>query len=307
MNKFTKTIRYPLILLQKLGIFNKLGVYMMPIHYYSSIPDLDKIKGDPHWDLKPSEIPGIDLNEGYQLRLLQVEFPKYVNDYDFPLEMHDVGNSNTFYFNNHMFANTDAEVYYCMIRHFKPHIIIEVGGGRSTQICCAAIARNLEVHKTKTHIYVIEPYPNMEILKPLSQGLITLIEREAQDIDYEFFRQLQANDILFVDSSHVVKSGGEVNYLFLDVFPRLKTGVIVHIHDIRLPYEVPKSFIVDQSRFFTEQYLLQAFLIGNEAFEVLWATYFMTKKFPEKIASIFRSSGGGKYAGGSFWIRRISE
>jgi hypothetical protein len=127
-----------------------------------------------------------------------------------------------------------------------------------------------------------------------------------QDIGFDFFQQLNKNDILFIDSSHVVKSGGDVNYLFLEVLPRLNPGVIVHIHDIRIPCEVPKLFILDQTRFFTEQYLLQAFLIGNKDFEILWGTCFMTKKFPEKISSVFRSSGRGTYAGGSFWIRRKS-
>ena len=90
---------------------------------------------------------------------------------------------------------------------------------------------------------------------------------------------LKENDILFIVSSHVVKSSGDVNYLILEVLPRLNPGVIIHMHDIRLPYEVPKLFIVDQARFFTEQYLLQAFLIGNDDFEILWGTYFMIKMF----------------------------
>ncbi len=102
----------------------------------------------------------------------------------------------------------------------------------------------------------------------------------------------------------MVKSGGDVNYLFLEILPKLNPGVIVHVHDIRLPYEVPKLFIIDQARFFTEQYLLHAFLIGNKDFEILWGTCLMTYKFSEEVANVFRSSGGGKYAGGSFWIRR---
>lgn len=299
--------RYSLILLQKIGAFKGLGLYMMPIHYYSPIPDLDKIRGDPRWGIEPKEMPGIDLNEDQQLKLLNVEFPKYVNEYDFPLEKGDVKNPNLFYFNNHMFANTDAEVYYCMIRHFKPNRIIEVGAGRSTQICCAAVEKNSEEDKIKAQVCIIEPYPNEKILSPLEKKIECLIKSKVQDIGFDFFTKLKENDIFFIDSSHVVKSAGDVNYLFLEVLPRLNPGVVIHTHDIWFPYEVSKGFIVEQSKFFTEQYLLQAFLINNKDFKVLWGTYFMTKGFPKKISSVFRSSGGGKYAGGSFWIQRISK
>jgi len=293
-----------LILLQRLDVFNKLELYMMPIHYYYPIPDFDKIRGDEFWDSKANKIPGIELNEEYQLQLLRDEFPKYVTEYGFPLQKRDVEHASSFYFDNHMFANTDAEVYYCMIRHFKPRIIIEIGGGRSTQICHEASKRNSEVDKIQTQMIVIDPYPNREILIPMSKDLITLIESKVEEIDLDVFQKLHENDILFIDSSHVVKSGGDVNCLFLEVIPRLNPGVIIHIHDIRIPYEVTKGFILDQGRFFTEQYLLHAFLIGNRDFEILLGTYFMTKNFQEIVAHIFRSSGGGKYAGSSFWIRR---
>ena len=122
-------LRYLFFALQKAGVFNKLGLYLMPIHYYHPVPDLKRIKADSSWDLRPRRIHGVDLNEESQLRLLKTEFPKYVDEYDFPMERIDVGNAAAFYFNNHMFANTDAEAYYCMIRHFKPRVIIEVGGG----------------------------------------------------------------------------------------------------------------------------------------------------------------------------------
>ena len=296
-------IRYPFILFQNLGIFEKLSLYIMPIHYYYPSPDLDVIRRDPRWDLRPKEIAGIDLNEDYQLKLLQLEFPKYVNEYDFPLEKKDIGKTNAFYFNNHMFANTDAEVYYCMIRTFKPNIIIEVGGGRSTQICLTASEKNYEIYKIEKQIFVIEPYPNRKILIPMTKGSITLIESKVEEIDLDFFQQLHKNDILFIDSSHVIRSGGDVNYLILEVLPILNPGVLVHIHDIRLPYEISKRDIL-KGTFFTEQYLLQAFLIGNENYEILWGTNFMSEKFETDVGKVFRSSFGGKYIGGSFWIRR---
>ncbi len=302
---FVKKVIRKLILLGQIArLFEKIGIWVLPIHFYTPIPELELIRKDHNWDSRIHDLPGIDLNVKDQLKLLEFEFPKYVGEYNYPLTKPQNSNPDSFYFNNGMFANTDAEVYYCMIRHFKPRRIIEVGAGRSTQICCAAVNKNSEKDGIKAEINVIEPYPNKKILNPLDKKLERLIESRVQDIGFDFFQQLNKNDILFIDSSHVVKSGGDVNYLFLEIIPRLNPEVIVQIHDIRLPYEVPKLFIIDQARFFTEQYLLQAFLIGNKDFEILWGTCFMTKKFPEKIASIFRSSGGGTYAGGSFWIQR---
>ncbi len=284
--------------------YDRIGLWVIPTHFYTPIPELEFIRKDDSWDSRIHDLPRIDLNVKDQLRLLEFEFPKYVGEYNYPQNKSESSNPADFYFNNGMFANTDAEVYYCMIRHFKPNIIIEVGAGRSTQICCSAVEKNSEEDKIKAQVFAVEPYPNKEIINPLEKKIECLIKSKVQDIELDFFAKLQKNDILFIDSSHVVKSAGDVNYLFLEVLPRLNPGVIVHIHDIRIPYEVPKLFILEQARFFTEQYLLQAFLIGNNDFEILWGTYFMTKKFPEKIASVFRSSGGGTYAGGSLWIRR---
>ncbi len=139
----------------------------------------------------------------------------------------------------------------------------------------------------------------------MSRESITLIEKKVEEVDLSFFQQLHENDILFIDSSHVVKSGGDVNFLYLQILPNLNPGVVVHIHDIALPYEYFKRFIIDNNWFFTEQYLLQAFLIGNRDFEILWGSKFMSKKHTTDVGRVFRSSNGGKYTGSSFWIRRI--
>jgi hypothetical protein len=306
MNILRKTA---LFLLSKMArLYERIGVWVIPDHFYTPIPELERIRHDATWDSEPREVPGIDMNLGYQERLLFSDFPRYVNEYDFPLKRPDSAkDAGGFYFQNGMFANTDAEVYYCMIRHFKPKQIIEVGAGWSTHISCAAATQNRRDDGTGAEITVIEPYPNRKLLEPLRLHLAGIMEKKVQDVAPEFFNRLGRNDILFIDSSHVVKSGGDVNYLFLEILPRLNAGVIVHIHDIRIPYEVPKLFLLDQSRFFTEQYLLQALLIGNKGFQILCGTYLMTKRHPEKISATFRSSCGGRYVGGSFWIQRRAD
>jgi hypothetical protein len=133
-------------------------------------------------------------------------------------------------------------------------------------------------------------------------GLHTLIPIRVQDAGFGLFQQLAANDILFIDSSHAVRCGGDVNYLFLEVLPRLNPGVIVHIHDIFLPNEFPKDLVKNRHFFWTEQYLLQAFLTFNSEFEILFANAYMANSHNAEMQETFPNALW--LGGGSFWIRR---
>jgi hypothetical protein len=117
-----------------------------------------------------------------------------------------------------------------------------------------------------------------------------------------FFEHIQEGDVLFIDTSHVVRTGGDVNFLFLEVLPRLNPGVIVHVHDIFLPFEYPREWILEQKRFFSEQYLLHAFLLFNSSFEVLLANSFLAHHHNEAFRRTFPNSPW--WGGGSFWVRR---
>jgi hypothetical protein len=132
-----------------------------------------------------------------------------------------------------------------------------------------------------------------------------LVTKKVQEIDLNFFSQLQSGDILFIDSSHTVKIGGDVNYLFLQVLPRLKPGVMVHVHDIFLPFEYRRDWVLDEFRFWTEQYLLQAFLTFNSEFEVLMANSYLSHYYQEDLKAAFPSLPS--WGGGSFWMRRRSR
>jgi hypothetical protein len=134
--------------------------------------------------------------------------------------------------------------------------------------------------------------------------LRSFVEAKVQDVDLEFFAQLAPGDILFIDTSHTVKIGGDVNYLFLEVLPRIKPGVLVHVHDIFLPFEYRRDWVMDELRFWTEQYLLQAFLTFNSEFEVLMANYYAGHYFEEDLKRAF--PGLQSVKGGSFWMRRKS-
>jgi Predicted O-methyltransferase len=185
-------------------------------------------------------------------------------------------------------------------------LIVEVGSGFSSIIAAEAIAKN-----KNSALICIEPFPP-DFLRKGFPGLHSLIEKKVEDIDLEFFSQLQSGDILFIDSSHTVRIGGDVNYLFLEVLPRLKPGVIVHVHDIFLPFEYRRDWVMDEFRFWSEQYLLQAFLTFNSEFEVLMANRYLAHRYLDDLKAAFPSleklkatlPNSVRWGGGSFWMRR---
>ena len=279
------------------------GFHVTPVHFYQPIPDTQKLS-KTLWD-KPSQLVGINMDESMQLDLLRKHFPKFRNEYEqFPTEPTE--KPHQFYLNNGLFDGIDALVAYCMVRHFEPRLIIEIGSGFSSLLLGEAAAKN-----RISSIICVEPFPQ-EFLKKGFPGLHRLIEKKVEDIDLEFFSQLHAGDILFIDSSHTVKIGGDVNYLFLEVLPRVEPGVIVHIHDIFFPFDYRRDWVLDELRFWAEQYLLQAFLTFNFEFEVLMANSYMAHSYLDDLKAAFPSleklnatlRNSVQWGGGSLWMRR---
>jgi len=270
------------------------GFHVTPSRFNQPIPDTQSLP-ETLWS-GPSDLAGIDMNERAQLNLLQ-SFSKFRNDYDHfptgPTEKHD-----RFYLGNGLFDGVDALVAYCMVRHFQPRLVIEVASGFSSLALGQAAAKN-----GRSAVICIEPFPR-EFLRKGFPGLQTLIEKNVQEIELEFFSQLKSGDILFIDSSHTVKIGGDVNYLFLEVLPRLNPGVIVHVHDIFLPFEYRRDWVLDEFRFWTEQYLLQAFLAFNSEFKVLLGNYYLSRYHEQHLQAAFPTLP--RWIGGSFWMRRCS-
>ena len=274
-------------------VWERHGFHVTPVHFYQPIPDTQSLP-QKLWD-HPSELVGIDMNDSVQLDLLLNRFPKFRGEYEqFPTK--PTGQPSRFHLNNDFFDGTDALVAYCMVRHFQPRLIIEVGSGFSSLIAAEAAAKN-----KSSALICIEPFPR-EFLRQRFPGLHSLIEKKVEDVDLDFFSQLGPGDILFIDSSHTVKIGGDVNYLFLEVLPRLKPGVIVHVHDIFLPFDYRRDWVMDEFRFWTEQYLLQAFLTFNSEFEVLMANSYLGHYHKEDLKTTFPNSPW--WGGGSFWMRR---
>jgi hypothetical protein len=245
-------------------------------------------------------MPGVDINEPFQLELLKKFYSAFSGEYDrFPKSS---SNPHQFHFSQTMFQAVDAEILYCMIRHFRPRRMIEVGSGMSTLLAAQAIRRN-QGEGYPCSLTAIEPYPRGFLREGLL-GLTELLEIKVESMPLERFCALEANDILFIDSSHVVKIGSDVVYEFLELLPRLKAGVMVHFHDIFLPAEYPKSWVLEDLRFWNEQYLLQAFLAFNSAFEVMMAGSFLHLYHSEKLKAAFTSYDHATVWPGSFWMRR---
>jgi hypothetical protein len=274
-------------------IWERHGFHVTPVHFYQPIPDTQSLS-ETLWS-RPSELVGVDMNGSVQLDLLRKRFPKFREEYEqFPTTPNE--EPGHFYLNNHLFDGTDALAAYCMLRHFKPRLIIEIGGGFSSLILGEGATKN-----SSSALICIEPFPQ-EFLKRGFPGLHSLIEKKVETVDLDFFSQLGSGDVLFIDSSHTVKIGGDVNYLFLEVLPRLKPGVIVHVHDIFFPFDYRRDWVMNEFRFWSEQYLLQAFLSFNSEFEVLMSNSYLSHYYNKDLKAAFPSLAS--WGGGSFWMRR---
>jgi len=276
---------------------------LFPIgHFYSPICDPAELR-EREAEIWPgtesSEMPGIAWNTPAQRDLMSSALQPFVGEISFPVES-PAANPPRYFYGNDQFPCLDAEVLFCMLRHFRPNHVVEVGSGFSSLIT-AEVNRN---HRGGMMEFTcIEPYPRQFLIDGVA-GVSRLIRRKLQQVELSFFDCLGFNDLLFIDSSHVAKAGSDVNYLFFEVLPRLKPGVLIHIHDIFLPDEYPKRWVIEEGRNWNEQYLVRAFLQHNHAFQVLWASYYMCTRHAQETAAIFPrfpQQGGG----GSLWLRRI--
>ena len=265
-------------------LWESLGFHIVPLHFHEPIPDTRTLS-DEIWD-RTSKLVGVDMNTTRQLELLTDVFPNFIQECDFSQERTEI--PYEFYRKNGAFLSVDAEVYHSMIRHFQPKRIVEVGSGSTTYLAARACILNEKKDRTSTELFAIDPFPNENVKKGFP-GLTSLIHKPLEQVSKDFFSRLEKNDILFIDSSHVVGIGGDVNYEFLEIIPRLKTGVIVHVHDIFAPAEYPKKWKFEDRFFWTEQYILQAFLSFNNDFEILWASSYMHLNYPDALKSVFPS------------------
>ncbi len=267
-------------------------------HFYSPIVDTEDVqrRADRIWSPRES-LHGIDFNLGKHLEILRNWFPEFIAEYDYP-DAGDSQNPAGFFSLNDQFSWLDARMLYVLLRKMRPTNIIEVGSGFSSLLIADVASRHLNAQCNFT---CIEPYPR-EFLTRGVPGISRLITERVENLDLTEFSRLQGGDILFIDSSHVAKTGSDVVFLFFEVLPLLKPGVFVHILDIFLPSEYPQEWVIDQNRSWNEQYLLQALLTFSTRFRVIFGSaYAATHHGNAVVAALARPDGHGM-GGGSFWI-----
>ncbi len=275
--------------------FQELGLHILHNHFYSPIPDTRFIKNQKIYNYK---IFGFDEKEN--LKFFNYLHKKYEKEWSLLI--------NEFNIENGTFEGLDAFICYSIIREFKPKKIIEIGSGNTTKLFL--IAGNKKINLT-----CIDPY-YQEIT-----GVNYFIKDRVENIDIDFFKRLDSNDILFIDSSHTVKSQNDVLFLIFEVFPVLKKGVIIHFHDIFLPLDYPISWIKEELRFWNEQYIVGAFLMENKNYKILISNSLLGFKYPEiikeklplpeklksKYENIYRKMFNNVkwFGGGSLWLKKL--
>jgi hypothetical protein len=206
------------------------------------------------------------------------------------------GRDGGYSFGNDYFTSPDAEIGYALVRQLNPRQIIEVGSGNSTQLFRAAITDG----KLRTALVSIDPSPRTAVEAVADRVVMERLE----DVPASYLADtLQDGDILFIDSSHQSRTGNDVVELFLKVIPALRAGVVVHVHDVFLPFDYPREWVVEHRWDWNEQYLVQAMLQGSNEFDVLWPAHFLQRTWPE-FASHFDETSRDNAC--SLWLRKIA-
>jgi len=292
------------LLKHSFGFFESLGVHVLPVHYYSPIPDTRRLKQNPELFRRKSDLFGLRMNDDSQIELLKTLSAKYRSEWD-TFEIEPTSGPTEYYLSNQSFGFASGQIQYAMVRHFKPRRIIEVGSGSSTLVTLKAMRHNDAESGTATEFTAIEPYPE-PYLRGVTDPGFGLIQSKIEDVSVDIFAELEDRDLLFIDSSHVSKFGSDVNHLMFEAIPRVGHGAIVHIHDIQLPFDYFEPYITRDRYFWNEQYLVQAFLMYNREFEILWCASYMTSKYPDLLAEHLPHFDR-KRIPTSLYLRRVGE
>jgi hypothetical protein len=271
-----------------------------PGHFYSPIPDLEEVwRHQSEIFSHPPVVPGVDLRLDRQLALLDRLAPHY-QGLPFTETKHP---GLRYYYDNPNFSYGESIVLYCMLKLLRPRRIVEIGSGHSS---CVILDTNEQALENAMQCTFIEPYPDLllGLMQPGDRERVRLYRERVQDVDPALFDELEAGDILFIDSSHVSKVGSDVNHIIFQLLPRLRPGVYIHVHDIMVGFEYPREWVY-QGRSWNEAYLIRAFLQYNAAFTIeLFNSYlgwYHREAFIARLPLVDRNPGT------SLWLRRSED
>ena len=269
-------------------------------HYYSPIPKYEEIV--VHLESTKTdklELPAIDLNRQHQFELLTA-FQAFYDDLPFPEKKIP---ECRYYYDQSFFCYADAIFLYSFLRHSHPRRIIEIGSGFSSAIMLDTVER---FFRHQPEVTFIEPYPDRlrQLLKSHDEEATRIIERKVQEVPIDTFSSLRAGDLLFIDSTHVIKCGSDVQFLMFEVLPQLPAGVFVHFHDVFYPFEYPAEWLL-KGVYWNEGYCLRAFLSHNSEWEIFFFNTYVALVFKdflrEKMPLCLKNTGG------SLYIRRTGK
>jgi predicted O-methyltransferase YrrM len=264
--------------LHRLG--TRLGVHVLPVHYGSPVPDLLELERTRDVWARKSALAGVAIDLEAQVRALEAICLPYQSEY--------AGNAAYRHAVEREFGPgygyVEAQALHAVVRWLAPRRVVEVGSGVSTWCLLQALARNRDEGRGEAALTCVEPHPSARLRRLAG---IRLVERPVQRVTFEeAFAELGADDLLFVDSSHSVRPGGDVPYLFLEVLPRLAPGVVVHVHDVFLPYDYPRTTL-RTFHHWMETALLHAWLVGNAGVEILFCESLLHYERPDALRRVF--------------------
>ncbi len=284
--------------LYKENLHTKINSAVPAGHFYSPIVLIEDIKNREQQIWKNREknsIDGVDLNINFQIKLLK-EFEKFYNEIPFPEEK---SKNYRYNFKNGFYSYTDGIVLYSMMRMLKPKKIIEIGSGFSSALM---LDTNEHFFNNKIELTFIEPYPTRlnYLMNETDKRNHTVIENNVQEVSLEQFKNLEAGDFLFIDSSHIVKTGSDVNYIIFEILPILNKGVIIHFHDIFHPFEYPKEWVYKRFNW-NEDYFVKAFLMYNSSFKINFFADYLHLYHKNEFINMPMCY---KNTGGNLWIEK---
>ena len=276
-------------------VLSATGVFPIANQYYEPLIDFRLLNHplDQH-----RYLPGIDLNIEGQLAFLRT----FIYSEELRPFLAPKQNDLTYSFGNTFFTSGDAEFLYNLVRLKKPKRVVEIGSGNSTLLVIEAIRKNQsELTGYRCEHICIEPYE----MPWLEQSGVIVKRERVESVDKSLFTQLEADDLLFIDSSHVIRPQGDVVCEFLEILPALKKGVVVHIHDIFTPRDYPVAWVVDKVRFWNEQYLMEALLSGNSDWKIIGALNFLKHDHYDQLKAVcpFLTSD---HEPASFYLEKIA-
>jgi predicted O-methyltransferase YrrM len=270
-----------------------------PGHYYSPVPPFDELLARPL--PTDSDIAGVNLNERGQRELLRKLASLHT---ELPT---DPTAGWRYYSANDFYAAADGIVLHTMLRHLRPRHVVEIGSGFSSALMLDTDERYLD---GETRFTFIDPEPErlLGLLRDADHERANVIADRLQNVSLDLFDQLDEGDVLFVDSSHCSKTGGDANVLVLDVLPRLAVGVYVHFHDAFWPFEYPRAYL-EHHWAWNELYLLRAFLAFNHAFTIALFPSFLEARYRDELGAalplaLTHPPAWPTIRGASIWLRR---